>query len=167
MARNRLEQPDVPGKDGGAARSSGTRGETARGARKRVSQGPRETPAVPHQLWMEGLKYCSFHRVKPGSILSYSVISEVGQTPQKHSTKPMKPAFFSWPCSWQGRRRGGRLGGEGVDPVAQVCGAPQDSASHRNPVHTPCRPEPCLPGAACWGTELRDRVKRLWLQLGL
>lgn len=51
--------------------------------------------------------------------------------------------------------------------MAQVCGALQDSASHRNPVHTLYRPEPCLPGASCWGRELRDRVKRLWLQLGL
>ena len=65
--------------------------------------------------------------------------------------------------------RGGERGweGRGVDPVAQVCGALQDSASHRNPVHTLYRPEPCLPGASCWGRELRDRVKRLWLQLGL
>lgn len=146
MARNRLEQPDVPGKDGDAARSSGTRGETARGARKRVSQGPRETPAVPHQLRMEGLKYCSFHRVKPGSLLSYSVISEVGQTPQKHSTKPMKPAFFSWPCSWRGRRQGGRLGGEGLDPVAQVCGARRTRRHTGIPSTPPAGPSPASQG---------------------
>lgn len=61
-------------------------------------------------------------------------------------------------------REAGRGGG---GPCGSGVWGPQDSASHRNPVHTPCRPEPCLPGAACWGTELRDRVKRLWLQLGL
>lgn len=114
MARNGLKQPDVPGKDGDAAPSSGTRGETAQGTRNHVSQGPRETPVVPHQLWMEGLKYCSFRRVKSGSILSYSIISEVGQTPQKHSTKFMKPCllFMALLLAWaEAGREAGRGGG--------------------------------------------------------
>ena len=76
------------------------------------------------------------------------------------------PSFHGLAPGMGGGGEGG-WEGRGVDPVAQVCGAPQDSASHRNPVHTPCRPKPCLPGASCWGRELRDRVKRLWLQLGL
>lgn len=135
-----------PGRVEAAALSLGTRRGDCWGARKHVSQGPREAPAVPSKLWMEGLKYCSFHRVKPGSLLSYSIISEVGQTPQNiqqtHETCLLFMALLlagaGGEGAWEGR--GGLLW--------LRCG-PWDSASHRNhhPLH---KPKPCLPGASCW-----------------